>query len=199
MKLNFQSGITILAVIALIGIIAVGASYMPTMNSNKDDNGNGEGGFDQGIHYKGHVDVYKIPAGTGIPELIASKDNLLVTSGKTYIRTQIGSGDAVASSSAKYISLSNNTTAPDAAWVDIPAEITTNGLGRAAATYAANGTGAYNMTYTWTATGAQSAQLTGLSSGGTPADTTLFAALAFSSATLATNDQLKVIWSVSIS
>ena len=40
MKLNFQSGITILAVIALIGIIAVGASYMPTMNSNKDDNGN---------------------------------------------------------------------------------------------------------------------------------------------------------------
>jgi len=155
--------------------------------------------FTQEISYKGHVEVYKIPADTGIPEKVADKDNLLVTNGKTYIRTQIGSGSASASSSAKYISLSNDATAPDVSWVDIPTEITANGLGRAAATYAANGTGAWNMTYTWTATGAQSAQLTGLSSGGTPSDNTLFAALQFASVTLATNDQLRVIWSVSVS
>lgn len=184
----------IVTLIALVGLIAVSASMMPQVQSNENTDPS-----HQGITYKGHVEVYKIPADSGIPEKIADKDNLLVTNGKTYIRTQIGSGSAAASSSAKYISLSNDATAPDVAWVDIPAEITTNGLGRAAATYAANGTGAWNQTYTFTATGAQSAQLTGLSYGGTPADNTLFAALQFASVTLATNDQLRVVWSVSVS
>lgn len=193
MKFSFGTKIALVGVIALIGLIAVGASLQPQAAQNGNDQPV------QDIKYHGHVEVYKIPADTGIPIKIEDKDNLLVTNGKTYIRTQIGSGSAAASSSAKYISLSNDATAPDAAWVDIPAEITTNGLGRAAATYAANGTGAWNMTYTYTATGAQSAQLTGLSSGGTPADNTLFAALQFTPVTLATNDQLRVIWSISVS
>jgi hypothetical protein len=190
--MNLKIGI--MAVLAFVGLIVVSASMLPQaqINENVDS-------FHQGISYKGHVEVYKIPVETGIPEKVADKDNLLVTNGKTYIRTQIGSGSAAASSSAKYISLSNDATSPDVAWVDIPTEITTNGLGRASATYAANGTGAWNQTYTWTASGAQSAQLTGLSSGGTPADNTLFATLQFASVTLATNDQLRVIWSISVS
>jgi hypothetical protein len=192
MNWNFKIGIV--AVLAFVGLIAVSASMLPHVSTNENTDP-----FHQGISYRGHVEVYKIPAGTETLQKIADKDNLLVTNGKTYIRTQIGSGGAVASSSAKYISLSNDATSPNAAWLDIPTEITTNALGRAAATYATNGTGAWNMTYTWTATGAQSAQLTGLSYGGTPADNTLFAALQFASVTLATNDQLRVIWSISVS
>ena len=196
MKLSFGTKIGFAAVIALIGLFAVSAFMAPQVQIQANENSDP---FHQGIAYKGHVEVFKIPASTKIPEKIADKDNLLVTNGKTYIRTQIGSGSASASSSAHYISLSNDATAPDAAWVDIPAEITTNGLGRAAGTYAANGSGAYNYTYTWTASGAQSAQLTGLSYGGTPADNTLFAALQFTPVTLSINDQLRVIWSISIS
>lgn len=195
MKLGIKSKL-VLSAIALCGIMLAGAALLPASElSGIPDNS----GLTQNIQYKGHIDVYKIPANTGKPELIDSKDNLLVTNGKTYIRTQIGSGSASASSSASYLSLSNDTTAPDAAWTNITAEITTNGLARAQGTYAANGTGAWNFSKTWTATGAQSARLVGLNYGNTANDGTLFASVQFSSAPLATNDQLQIIYSIAVS
>jgi len=192
--MNWNIKLGIVAVLALVGLIAVGASMMSQVQSNENTDPS-----HQGITYKGHVEIYKIPADTGIPEKIIDKDNLLVTNGKTYIRTQIGSGSAAASSSARYMSLSNDTTAPDASWVDIPAEITTNGFGRAGATYAANGTGAWNLTYTWTASGEQYVRLTGLNTGAVASDGTLFASLAIPEAHMFTNDQLREIWSISVS
>lgn len=192
--MNIGTKIGIMALFVAIGLF-VSSAMMPS--PIQENNGNDP--FSQGISYHGHVDVYKIPADTGKLELVDSKDNLLVTNGKTYIRTQIGSGSATGSSSASYLSLSNDATAPDAAWVDIPAEIVANGLSRAQGTYAANGTGAYNYTKTWTATGAQSAQLVGLNYGNTANDGTLFASVQFSGVTLATNDQLQIIYSISVS
>jgi len=195
--MNTGTKISIMAVVALIGLISVGA-MLPSSQSDIGTPAQADDPLSEGISYHGHVDVYKIPAGTDQKQLVDSKDNLLVTNGKTYIRTQIGSGSASALSSASYLSLSNNATAPDAAWVNIISEIEANGLSRAQGTYAANGTGAWNYTKTFTATGAQSAQLVGLNYGNTANDATLFASVQFSGVTLATNDQLQVIYSVSV-
>ncbi len=195
MKLGTEHKI-LLAAIALCGVILAGAAFLPAPELSGTP---GDDGLNQNINYKGHVDVYKIPAGSNEKQLVDSKDNLLVTNGKTYIRTQIGSGSATGSSSASYLTLSNDATAPDAAWVDVPTEIVANGLSRAQGAYAANGTGAYNYTKLWTATGAQSAQLVGLNYGNTANDGTLFAAVAFTPVTLAINDQLQIIYSISIS
>jgi hypothetical protein len=153
------------------------------------------------IGYEGYVTVQKYDARLGEWETIAAgKHNLLVDNGKNYIRKQIGDDTSVATNSTKWISLSNDGTAPAAGWTIIPTEINVNGLSRAQATYAANGTGAWNYTYTWTATGAQSVQLTGLNYAPTAAsDGNLFAALQFTSTSLQANDQLKVVWSITVS
>ena len=58
--------------------------------------------------------------------------------------------------------VSNDATAPTAAWIVIPAEITTNGMTRAPGTYASTGDGVYTITKSFTLTGTQSSQLTGL-------------------------------------
>lgn len=184
-----------------IGIVAVvfafilfGIVAMISSTSGKDD------GTNVDIKYRGHVDVYKIPANTKSPILVYSGKNLLVDNGRNYIRTQIGNGSAIASNSTKYISLSNSASAPAAGDTIIPAEITTNGLARATATYLTNGTGAWNYTYTWTATGAQSAQLTGLNYDSIAgSDGNLFASLQFTAVSLQANDQLRVVWSISVS
>ena len=196
--MNIENKIGIIAAIVLIGLISVSA-MLPSLQSDIGTQSQADDPFNQGISYRGHVDVYKIPAGSNEKQLVDSIDNLLVTNGKTYIRNQIGSGSASASSSASYLSLSNDGTAPDAAWVDIPAEIVANGLSRTQGTYAANGTGAWNFTKSFIATGAQSAQLVGLNYGNTANDGTLFASVQFTGVTLATNDQLQVIYSISVS
>lgn len=189
------AGIILLAAGVIAGM--QGAENIRISGTATDNAGQGlEDGLSIGYH--GHVDVYKIPAG-GKEILVTSKDNLLVDNGKNYIRTQIGSGGAVASNSSSYISLSNSTDSPAAGWVQIPSEISTNGLARAQGTYAANGTGAWNMTYTWTATGSQDAQLTGLNYASGNTSGALFAALTFTNTSLQENDQLRVVWSISVS
>ncbi len=181
------------ALIAIVSLMVIGVGSILTTPYSLDD------GTHQNLKYDGYVNVDVKKAGTDTWQPLASgKHNLLVTNGKNYIQTQIGNGNAVASNSTKYISLSNDATSPDAAWTVIPTEIASNGLTRATATYLANGTGAWNYTYTWTATGAQSAQLTGLNYA--PAnDGNLFAALQFTAVSLVANDQLRVIWSISVS
>lgn len=196
--MNIGTKLGLMALIVAVGLFSVSAMAPAPAQERIGTIPQGDI-LTQSITYHGHVDVYKIPAGSDKRQLIDSKDNMLVTNGKTYIRTQVGSGGATGSSSASYLSLSNDGTAPDAAWTDIPSEIVANGLERAQGTYAANGTGAWNYTKTWTATGAQSAQLVGLNYGNTANDATLFAAVQLSSATLATNDQLQVIYSISVS
>lgn len=168
-----------------------------TVETGAADNG----GTDVGIQYKGHVLVEKYDARLGKWIVVADKDNLLMNQGKEYIKRQIGNDSSLATNSTKYISLSNNAPAEIVATLTVlPGENTTGGLSRALATYASNGTGAWNFTKTFTATASGSVQLTGLNSEGTAGgDATLFAATSFTQATLLADDQLRVIWSISIS
>ena len=125
---------------------------------------------------------------------------------------------------AKYIGLSNNTTATavgdasstlpwssaqasDAAASTTTGEYTALGVARAAATYAHTaGTANYTMTYTWTATGTvtslQKAGLFGGSTGNTQAGATatnnLFVTNTFTATSLANNDQLTLTWTINI-
>jgi len=194
--MNTGTKISIMAVVALIGLISVGAMLPLTAT---DDNIAGLPQITEpslsppqdSIKVHGHVDVYVKKTGADSFVLVSSEDNLFVTAGRNYWK-------GAAANSSKYFSLSNDTGAPAANWVNIPAEITTNGLERALGTYADNGTGAWNFTKTWTATGAQSARLVGLNYANVANDGTLTNAAQVASAELQVNDQLQVIYSVSV-
>lgn len=85
---------------------------------------------------------------------------VLTTLGANWIEDQLG--DSPSTDPAKWIAVSNDGTAPSAAWVVIPAEITTGGMGRAAGTYVNDGDGEWNITITYNPTESGSCQLTGL-------------------------------------
>ena len=84
----------------------------------------------------------------------------LTTLGKNWLEGIIG--DAVGADVAKYIACSNATDSFSAAWTAIPSEITTDGLARAAGTYASTGDGTWNVTNTFTLTGTNATKLYGL-------------------------------------
>ena len=97
--------------------------------------------------------------------------------------------------------VSARAAAPEnaAAWTQIPTEIASGGLTRAAGTYASTGDGAWTITVTFTSTTDHTdVQLTGLqwaSSG----DNNLLASDVFTPVTLGNGDQLTVEWSDSVS
>ena len=63
---------------------------------------------------------------------------------------------------AKYISCSNDATAPDVAWIQLIDEIATNGLTRAEGDYTSTGVGTWTIVEAFSVTGTQSVQLYGL-------------------------------------
>ena len=188
-------------VLAALVVAAVALGFVLGTKETVETGAAGNGGTDVGIQYKGHVFVEKYDAKLGKWIVVADKDNLLTNIGKEYIKKQIGNDTSLATNSTKYISLSNNAPGEIAATLTVlPGENTTGGLARALATYASNGTGAWNFTKTFTATATGSVQLTGLNSEGTAGgDGTLFAATSFTSASLLADDQLRIVWSISIS
>ena len=98
----------------------------------------------------------------------------------------------------KYIALSADATAPAVTDTTVASELTTNGLGRAAGTYAhTNGTATYTEVNTFTATGTQasiqkSGLLTKLAVG------TLVFENTFSSTNVISGDTLQVTWTVTL-
>ena len=84
----------------------------------------------------------------------------LTTLGKNWLEGIIG--NAVGADVAKYIACSNSSTAFSDAWSAIPSEITTDGLARAAGTYASTGDGTWNVTKTFSVSGTNSTKLYGL-------------------------------------
>lgn len=189
--------IAIIFISAIVAAISVMAGLIVESNTGNYDSGNT--GSDIAIGYHGHVKAEKYDVSIGKWITVADTDNLLVDNGKEYIKAQIGGGASAATNSTKWISLSNNSTAPAAYLTNIPNEIVTNGFSRAAATYVDNGTGAWNYTYTWTSTGTQGIQMAALNYGDTANDNKMFAALAMNYASYALDDQLRVIWSISVS
>lgn len=193
--MKIKTVIALAALVVAATALGIVLGTKETVEPSAADNG----GTDVGIQYKGHVLVEKYDARLGKWILVADKDNLLVDNGKEYIKKQIGNDTSLASNSTKYISLSNDATV-NAGLTRLVSENTTGGLARALATYASNGTGAWNYTKTFTATATGSVQTTGLSFEGTPnADGSLFAAIAFTQANLLADDQLRIVWSISVS
>lgn len=84
----------------------------------------------------------------------------LTTIGKNWIEDQLG--DSPSTDPAKWIACSNTTDSASAAWTELPDEITTDGLTRAAGTYASTGDGTWNQTYTFSVTGTNSTVAYGL-------------------------------------
>jgi len=105
-----------------------------------------------------HVDMWHYRDGVLIDH--SHHEGVLTTLGQNWIENQMG--NAPDTDPAKWIAVSNDATAPSAAWIVIPAEITTNGLARAPGTYASTGDGAWTITKSFSVTGTQSSQLTGL-------------------------------------
>ncbi len=83
----------------------------------------------------------------------------ITTYGQNQIEQLLGDNSDLGLS---YFAVSNNETAVSTSWTELPNEVTSNGLERAAATYASTGTGTWTMTKTWTATGTQSCCLYGV-------------------------------------
>lgn len=84
--------------------------------------------------------------------------------GKDWIEQQIFS-DVNYTDNALYISCSNDETSVSTAWVELPSEITSNGLERATGSYLSTGVGSANVSTTFSVTGTQSTCLYGISAG----------------------------------
>lgn len=112
-------------------------------------------GFDAGLEI--HVEMYHYRNGVLIGH--SHHAGVLTTLGKNWIEDQLG--DSPSADPAKWIGLSNSTDSPSAAWTEIPAEITTGNMGRAAGTYASTGDGAWNITNSFSPSEGNSTRLVG--------------------------------------
>jgi len=155
------------------------------------------------INYKATV-CAKVIKNTGEVIDLGCQHNLLVNQGKDYILELMSGIDQVGATPgtdyAKYISLSTNSTAPDASWTVIPDEITSGGLERAAGTCTRNTVGNWTCEHTFTATTSfTGVQLTGLNWNGTAGAHSLVAAAQFSAVNLEADDQLQIKWTITVS
>ena len=88
----------------------------------------------------------------------------LANLGKDWIADKIsGASSTGYTSNATYISCSNSSATFDATWVNIPSEITTDGLARATNSTVDTGTGTWTCQYTFSVTGTNSTKLYGYS------------------------------------
>ena len=150
-------------------------------------------GMGESPKYRAVVCVYK----NG--ELIDCNHNLVTDIGKEFVEDKLT--NASTAGVLQYISLSNSSQNPDVAWTVLPDEITTAGLSRAQCTLTDLGTGKWSCEYTFTATDSISnVRLAGYNWNETAgSDNKLFAASNFTSVNLEANDQLKIVWNVTIS
>jgi len=147
-------------------------------------------GMDLGVEI--HVDMYHYRDGVLLSH--SHHPGTLTTLGQNWIEDQLG--DTPATDPAKWIGLSNDATGPSAAWIVLPAEITTNGLARAVGTYVDDGNGSWNITKTFSVTGTQSCQLTGLY--WALAGDFLLCADTFTLVNAENGDSLEIVWSLSV-
>lgn len=87
----------------------------------------------------------------------------LTTLGKNWISDKIRGGNTNFMSNATYISVSNSSDSFNAAWTDLPAEITTDGLARATNSTTDTGDGTWSLIYAFSVSGTNSTKLYGVS------------------------------------
>jgi|SRR6185503_9668640 len=129
--------------------------------------------------------------------LAKDKSNLLTDAGRDFIHNQVWTNTSAGTRGAGYIALTENGTAPADGDTTLTSEISTNGLQRADAGTKTHTTGTSTTTieHTFTASASfstvQKAGLFNASSVGT-----LVNENTFTSTALATNDQIKVTWTL---
>lgn len=129
--------------------------------------------------------------------LAKDKHNLITDAGQDFFSAQCLTNTSAGTRGAGFIALTENGTAPAVTDTTLSAEITTNGLARADAGTKSHTAGADTtvIEHTFTASGAfstvQKSGLFNASSAGT-----MFAENTFTSTALATNDQIKVTWTI---
>jgi len=147
--------------------------------------------------YSLHVTVYVQRVGEEEPKFWSHHAGVLTTIGKNWIEDQLG--DSPGTDPAKWISVSTSTSTPLASWTQIPTEITTGGLARAAGTYASTGDGQWTESYQFTASATHTdVQLTGLQWAAS-GNNNLLGADTFTPVTLNSGDKLTVTWTVTAS
>ena len=153
------------------------------------------------VQWDGRIDVFVTRADTGIKEqVVFGEHNLLTTLGADQIRGHLNG--TVAAAAISHMSLSNDASAASDTWTQLPSEIAVSGLGRATSGTGVvnNGTAAFNVTHEWTASASQSCQLVGLHWVATPSsDDNLMSAVKFAQQNLLINDQLEIVYSVTLS
>lgn len=129
--------------------------------------------------------------------LCKDKHNLITDAGQDFFSAQCLTNTSAGTRGAGFIALTENGTAPAVTDTTLTSEITTNGLARADATTKTHsaGTDTTVIEHTFTASASfstvQKSGLFNASSSGT-----MFAENTFTSTALATNDQIKVTWTI---
>ena len=209
MESKLKYGVYSLTVLAIGIIMLISANTLITANSAEtieilEDPVISEETYGAGtsVQWHGVLDLYFKEAGTDEwVQVVQGEPNLITNIGANRIRGLLNGSIANPAEIAN-LSLSDDAGAADAAWTELPLEITTNGLDRAtaAAGLVNNGTGKFNITHTWTATASQDCQLIGTHWDSTDdSDGNLFSALKFTQQQLLVNDQLQAVYSVTIS
>lgn len=186
LKFAGMSGGAIVAALFVLALVLPVATVAPA--------GNGVG-----IGYTGIVTVEaRHPDGTVFFK--ETNHNLFVDEGKEFAEDQLLATSGIGSNGANYIAVSNDSSSPTAGETTCDTEITANGFARAQGTVNDVGTGSNTVIKTFTATGSQSVQKTCLFTDVTSGEPdTLLAMNTFTQVTLATDDQLTVNWTVTLS
>lgn len=172
----------ILALLAIIGIVGLGAGLMSIGSIGT------QAAVEEGARIRGWVTVYK----NG--ELVYEGPNVLTNVGANLIRSYL-TGDAGPAISLIAV---GNGSAPVAGSTSLDNEIPDCGLSNATGTLATQGTGNWSYMYTWTSSCDNEVVNTSAMFNGTGG--TMAWGDAFSQATtLASSDTLQVTWNVSVS
>lgn len=155
------------------------------------------------IHGYCNAVVTRKSKGEGPKQISFWKHNLLCNAGRDAFHALCYTNTAAGGVGYNFIAVTESTLTPAAGDTTLGGEITTNGLARAASSPAAshtNGTNSSSMEKTYTASGAftdvkASACFNQLSIGGTMSHIANFTT---GSGTLASNDTLKVTWTLNL-
>jgi hypothetical protein len=108
----------------------------------------------------GYVSVFLKRANTDTwTPIVVNKHNLLTNGGRDFIHNQAYTNTSAGTQGSRYIAVTTDTGSPAAGDTTLTSEITTNGLGRAAATTNTHSAGTNQSTLgiTFTASGAHTA------------------------------------------
>lgn len=134
-------------------------------------------------------------------QLALLKENLLTNNGRDWMKDQVYKNTAAGTRGSGFVAVTESSITPGASDTTLTGEIAVNGLSRADATTKTNsaGTNAMVIEHTFTASGAFTSVLaSALFNAASGVTMTHIANFSTGSGTLATNDTLKVTWTLNL-